>query len=156
MKILKNKNIFKLGKGNNTGICITTNGKIKNNGKAVMGRGIALYANKQFKLDEILAEKLKKYGNHVHDLGEFGTGFHIISFPTKNHWLGKSSKKLIEQSAIELVKLSTNLNLTNIFLPKPGCQNGHLNWNDVRPILEEHFDDRFTIIINDDDYKVEE
>ncbi|KAG4086783.1 hypothetical protein H8356DRAFT_1086906 [Neocallimastix lanati (nom. inval.)] len=150
MKILKNKNLFKLGKGKNTCLCITTNGKVKKNGLAVMGAGIALHANKRFKLDEILGKKLQKFGNHVFDLGIYGSGFHIASFPTKNHWRGKSSKKLIEQSAVELVELADKIGLTEVYLPKPGCQNGHLNWEDVLQIIEKQLDDRFTVIINDD------
>jgi len=155
MKIIKNKNIFKIGKGKDTCICITTNGKIKKDGRAVMGAGIALKANKRYQLDEHLGEKLKKYGNHVFDLGCYGSGFHIATFPTKNHWRGKSSKKLIEQSAAELVQLADKLKLTKVYLPKPGCQNGHLNWEEVKGIIEKHFDDRFIVIINDDT-KVEE
>jgi hypothetical protein len=50
-------------------LIITTNGFVKNNGRAVMGRGCAREARDKYKdLDLILGEKIKKGGNHVHEL----------------------------------------------------------------------------------------
>src|SRR3990167_5974984 len=47
-------------------IVITTNGYIKQDGRAVMGRGIAKEARDKFpNLDARLGSKLKIYGNHV-------------------------------------------------------------------------------------------
>lgn len=35
---------------------------------------------------------------------------------------------------------------SEVVLPRPGAGNGGLEWKDVRPILEEILDDRFTIL----------
>ena len=36
--------------------------------------------------------------------------------------------------------------LKNVALPRPGCANGGLNWEDVKPHLERILDDRVTIV----------
>jgi len=73
-------------------LIITTNGWINKKGEAVMGRGIALQAKKNFPdLPRILASKIKQEGNKVHYLGRFALFrkkneilyIHIISFPVK-------------------------------------------------------------------------
>ena len=38
------------------------------------------------------------------------------------------------------------MNFSSVLLPKPGCANGGLNWEQVKPLLEQYLDDRFTII----------
>ena len=49
---LKGKyDIFILTQGNTEGVCVTTNGIVKQDGKAVMGAGIAKQANAFFHLD---------------------------------------------------------------------------------------------------------
>ena len=58
---------------------------IKNNGKAVLGKGIAKEANERYQLDGILANCLKTSGNHVYALKK-QDGILLISYPTKTHW----------------------------------------------------------------------
>ena len=49
--------------------CITTNGYVKPNGCAVMGRGCALEAKGKIpKIDSTLGTCIKKFGNHVYPL----------------------------------------------------------------------------------------
>lgn len=124
--------------------CITTNGMVDCRGLAIMGKGIALEARLRHPdLPKILGDLLKEKGNHVYFLK---VGY--ISFPTKNDWKNHSSLKLIEQSCKELIKLVNDpwYQITEVALPRPGCGNGGLLWEDVKPILEEYLDDRFYII----------
>lgn len=44
-------------------ICVTTNGIVKKDGSAVMGKGIALSANRLFNLSPLLGVYLRKFGN---------------------------------------------------------------------------------------------
>lgn len=60
----------------------------------------------------------------------------IINFPTKDHWRSKSRMKDIEEGLISLVNEIKRLNIKSIAIPPLGCGNGGLNWDDVRPEIE--------------------
>lgn len=69
-------------------VCITTNGFVKSNGYAVMGRGCAKQAADMWPaLPATLGDRLRAYGNHVHWLGNVGSDFvghlNLVSFPVK-------------------------------------------------------------------------
>ena len=64
-------------------ICITTNGFVKKDGKAVMGRGCAQEAKRRYpNIDFILAKHIQQKGNVPGVLAE-DKGTKIISFPVK-------------------------------------------------------------------------
>lgn len=149
--------IFVLPDGKKQDACVvTTNGIIKSDGRAVMGVGIAKYCRDRFTgCDELLGVMLKTTGNHAHILSKYNIPgkmecFTLVSFPTKNDWRDDSSIELIRQSCKEIVKLADEYHFDNIYMPCPGCTNGHLNyWNDVRPVLIEELDSRFVICVPD-------
>ena len=127
-------------------ICVTTNGMIRNDGKAVMGAGVAkAFRDKYYGIDILLARHLRENGNVPANLGIYD-GCYVLTFPTKNNWMYSSDINLIEQSAIMIKKLADDLNLSTIYLPKPGCTNGHLNWEDVEKVISKHLDERFVIV----------
>lgn len=132
-------------------VCVTTNGVIKKDGKAVMGKGIAKEADGRYDLAGILATRLKETGNHVYPLKkieEMGRSFWLFSFPTKHDWRDNSDLSLIVQSAWELVNYCNQWGIRRCYLTPPGCANGKLDWEaQVKPELEKIFDDRFTIVI---------
>jgi len=118
-------------------ICITTNGFIKNNGRAVMGRGCALQCKRRYPEAEVaLGRFIQRNGNVV---GQFMPGRKILCFPTKHNWWEASDLELIRQSACQLAQYSVE----TCYLPKPGCSNGRLDWEEVQrviaPILDGHF-----------------
>lgn len=137
-------------------IGITTNGVVKQNKRAVMGAGVAKQALGYWPdTDKLLGAELMEKGNHVFLLdcdymlngsGLVSNTYGIFSFPTKHHWRDNSTLELIDQSARELVELAAYSGWTNnIYLPTPGCGLGGLKWADVKPVLEQHLDDRFII-----------
>lgn len=138
---------WELSKGNV--LCITTNGFVKKNGECVMGRGIASQAKERFpKLPAFLGDNLLRLGNHVYWLGKWGKWF-LISFPTKHNWWEKSDPELIKISVQELKDITgTDDCKLKIFLPRPGCSNGGLDWKDVKPLVEQ-LNDQYIIV----DYK---
>lgn len=121
-------------KQNSQFVCVTTNGVVKHNGELVMGAGIALEAKQKFpELPKRLGTLVHTFGNLPFYLEDIG----IISFPTKNHFKENSDIKLIERSAKEIAAFVIIRNdLKSIALPRPGCGNGRLNWQDVKKVLE--------------------
>jgi hypothetical protein len=128
--------------------CITTNGFIRKDGAAVMGRGTAKQAAKLWpELPSVLGELLKEGGNGVYIIGSPPRmDFHLIAFPVKENFWEKADLGLIERSAVNLVLLTEKSNWQTVVLPRPGCGNGQRKWEEVRPILESILDDRFHII----------
>ena len=133
-------------------LCITTNGTIKKNGDAVMGRGIALEAKNRFPyIESKLGSQLQKYGNHIHLLEvikrEDASVTTLCSFPVKHNWQEKADIELIKKSCLELIELIDDAPFhINVLLPRPGCGNGGLNWEDVKREIEPLLDDRFYIV----------
>lgn len=123
-------------------IAITTNGSVSRNGKAIMGRGVAAQAAGLFQsLSESLGTAIKNGGNHVHYINN-----NIVSFPVEHSPFEIPDLHLIKRSAEELAQKADELGWSLIVVPRPGCGGGGLLWKDVKPILENIFDQRFIII----------
>ncbi len=136
-------------------ICITTNGVIRADGRAVMGAGVAKIAAQTWSwVQTRLAELLRNNGNITQIIGnDTSGGLHrrgafVVAFPTKNHWKDPSDLKLIEKSAKELRTLMDDYGWDNVIISPPGCGNGGLNWGNVAPVLVKYFgnDDRLTVV----------
>ena len=124
-------------------IVITTNGTIKNNGDAVMGRGVANQAAKRYpSLPTLLGDRLRNQGNQLFVFDKHK----IITLPVKHHWHEIASLLLIKESIRQLATLDIKLiGIEKVYLPRPGCGNGQLKWEDVKPIVST-LDDRFTVV----------
>lgn len=146
--LITTHNIFDLPETSHDAVCITTNGCIKKDGRAVMGKGIAKEANTRYQLDAELAKHLKQLVNIPHVFLQKGEhNCFLISFPTKEHWRDKSIPALILQSARQLVRLCDEQEIKRCYLTPPGCGCGGLDWSfEVAPILKDILDDRFVIV----------
>ncbi len=124
---------------------IPTNGIMRRDGAAVMGRGVALQAKQRYpKIEFALGTLLKNLGNHVY---YFYCETDFLSFPVKHHWKTTADLNLIERSCQELVtRVNAQHQWKRIALPRVGCGNGGLDWKDVKPILEKYLDDRFIVV----------
>ena len=127
-------------------IVIPTNGFVRNDGTAVMGRGLAWQAKERFPILQLdLGERLKEYGNHVFVFSRY----RIITFPVKHKWMEDANVNLIQRSCMELMKVVEDAHgvfSLPIYIPRVGCGNGKLDWNNVKPILASSLDDRFIVI----------
>lgn len=130
--------------------CITTNGFVKKNGEAVMGRGVAKQCLEMYpSVSKILGGLILTFGNKLLLFYVDGKGSCIISFPVKHHWKELASLTLISISAWELrnVALATPNKL--YVLPRPGCGNGQRDWvTEVKPIIEPILPDNVHVITN--------
>lgn len=138
---------------------ITTNGTIKRNGEAVMGRGCAAEAAKRYPdFPSKLGEHLRKNGN-VHGVFYVITTMQgspsektrvfrqaetrplgvlveeIWTFPVKHAWFERADFDLIERSWDD-IKVKIEPDLTYV-MPRPGCGNGRLGWVSVKAIFED-------------------
>ena len=60
----------------------------------------------------------------------------MITFPVKHNWWEAADLGLIERSARKLLKMIEVKRIKEaIYLPRPGCGNGRLKWEDVKKIL---------------------
>jgi len=61
----------------------------------------------------------------------------IVNFPTKKHWRGDSRLEWVRAGLQDLVRVIRDEGITSIAIPPLGAGNGGLNWQDVRPLVEE-------------------
>jgi len=106
----------------------------------VMGKGIALQFKKVFPDNyEVYREACKHNRIRPGKMFIFKTGpvfpMYVINFPTKQHWKNKSKMKWIVDGLTDLRTIIRKLDLESIAIPALGCNNGGLNWRDVKPII---------------------
>ena len=74
----------------------------------------------------------------------------LVIFPVKNHWRDKADPGLILRSATQLAWLAEEIGYKDrwkrVVMPRPGCENGGLAWENVRPLIENRLDDRFVVV----------
>lgn len=122
-------------------IVVPTNGFVKKDNKAVMGRGVALQASQKFTtLSKSLGARIRLKGNNVY----FWEEFRLITFPVKNNWWETADTQLITKSCIQLAKIAKEF--YPLYMPKVGCGNGKLNWEKVRPLLYSYLKDKVVIV----------
>lgn len=110
----------------------------------VMGRGLALQFKKTFPDNfKVYAAACKrnevKPGNmfvYTHDT--LLNPKHIINFPTKRHWRGKSRMEDIEIGLKDLCKVIKNNNIKTIAIPPLGSGLGGLNWGQVKEAIHRN------------------
>ena len=117
------------------------------NSVGVMGKGIAL----QFK--QAFPENFRQYKQacdagevkpgrmFVTDAGQLINPRYIINFPTKRHWRGKSRIEDIETGLKALIEEVKRLEIRSIAVPPLGCGNGGLLWSQVKPLIEQAFEE---------------
>jgi hypothetical protein len=146
-------NLWELADQGCDALVITTNGYVRKDGRAVMGRGIAKEAADRFlELPGQLGTALRKEGNHCFVFAY--QPYDIVAFPVKPifgpngepGWRARAEIPLIETSARELVKLADRYDWTDVLMPRPGCGFGSLKWAQVKPVISPILDDRFTAV----------
>ena len=124
--------LWDLHRANET-ICITTNGEVKKNGRAVMGRGCARECAERLpETPLVLGNAIRQQGNRVY----FYARRNLFFFPVKHAWWERADIDLIRTS---IQQLSEEINYRDcgcVFLPMPGCGNGGLTWTQVAPLFE--------------------
>jgi O-acetyl-ADP-ribose deacetylase (regulator of RNase III) len=108
-----------------------------------MGKGIALQFKKAFPDNfeaykrECEAGRLEIGKVFIYQVGGITNPRYIINFPTKKHWRERSRIEFIREGLKSLVEAIRTYNISSIAIPPLGCGNGGLNWDEVRPLIEE-------------------
>ena len=126
-------------------VVITTNGSIRKNGAAVMGRGVAKELAIHYpEFPGMLGAIILSSGNNVYAFAEY----RVITFPVKTGWRKKADLALIEWSLRQLVELVNKTDLSDKFyMVRPGCGYGRRDWKDeIKPLCQRYLDDRFIIM----------
>ena len=109
----------------------------------IMGRGIALQFKKAFpdnfkvyvsacERNEVLPGQM-----FVYETGRLTNPRYIINFPTKRHWRGNSRMEDVEAGLRALADVIRERNIRSIAIPPLACGLGGLEWDEVRPRIEE-------------------
>jgi len=114
------------------------------NCEGVMGKGLALQFKKKY------PEMFKEY-KQKSQLGKIAIGqlhlyketpqYWILNFPTKNHWRQKSKLEYIEKGLVTFREKYEEWGITSIAFPRLGCQQGGLDWAEVKPLMEKYLGD---------------
>ncbi len=107
----------------------------------VMGKGIALQFKEQFPVNyELYVNACKKGEVEIGKMFITHTNSMlnpqwIINFPTKKHWINKSSYAFVESGLDDLVIQINKLNIKSIAIPPLGAGQGGLDWEVVKSII---------------------
>jgi hypothetical protein len=112
-------------------VCITTNATPKKNGEAVMGRGCAAEAKRRIPAIalELGRKSWKGYYNGFLDDDR------VYAFQVKNNFWEKADLDLILNSVTTLHAIAVLFKNLTFVLPRPGCGNGKLRWEEVEPLV---------------------
>ncbi len=106
----------------------------------VMGKGIALEFKNRY--PDMFKVYQKECDNKSLDIGKLllwkNNEKWVLLFPTKKHWRSPSKISYIEKGLQKFVQTYESLGIESIALPRLGCGNGGLDWNDVKPIMEHY------------------
>lgn len=111
----------------------------------VMGKGIALqfknkwpanYAAYRSACDQ---KKIRPGHMFIYDSGGLVKPNFIINFPTKDHWREASKIAYIRDGLTDLIEQIRHYKITSIAIPPLGCGNGGLDWEIVKPMIEQAF-----------------
>lgn len=110
-----------------------------------MGKGIALQFKQAFPENFKAYEKacrvneVKPGRMFIFETGSMVNPRYIINFPTKRHWRGKSRIEDIDSGLSALAADVERLGIRSIAVPPLGSGLGGLDWNVVRPMIEQAF-----------------
>ena len=108
-----------------------------------MGKGIALQFKRAYPDNFKKYEKACKAGEVrpgrmlIYETGTLHSPRYVVNFPTKRHWRGKSSIEDVRAGLEALVDEIKELGIKSIAVPPLGCGLGGLNWDEVRPLIEQ-------------------
>ena len=112
----------------------------------IMGKGIALQFKQAYPENFVAYQGACRRGEvrpgamFIFETGALTVPRFIVNFPTKRDWRSKARMEDVESGLVALVADVKERKITSLALPPVGCGNGGLEWDRVRPRIEEVFD----------------
>jgi O-acetyl-ADP-ribose deacetylase (regulator of RNase III) len=109
------------------------------NTAGVMGKGLALQFKRAYPTAFEAYRRACQAGEvRLGEMHVVDTGTRlIINFPTKGHWRAKSKLADVEAGLQDLARVLEQRTVKSVAVPPLGCGLGGLNWEDVRPRIED-------------------
>lgn len=120
-------------RGEDEWIVIPTNLQVRQDGEAVMGAGLARQAAERY------PSLARQYGASLRD-GRTRLAVHsfrLLLAPTKSKWREPADLTLLEGTIGAVAGWSRRHPDCRVLVPALGCGRGDLEWDDVRPMLQE-------------------
>jgi O-acetyl-ADP-ribose deacetylase (regulator of RNase III) len=129
------------------------------NCEGFMGKGLALQFKKNY--PEMFKEYKQRCAQGKVTIGKLhlyknSFRYWILNFPTKAHWRQKSKLDYIQMGLEEFKNRYQEWGITSIAFPRLGCQQGGLDWNDVKPLMEKYLDNLHGLKVQIYSYKPSE
>lgn len=117
----------------------------------VMGKGLALAFKRRFPyIEEYYQRYCQEHAGEyrlrpgtclISEELEPSSEPNIILFPTKDHWRNPSRLEWIRSGLERVRELTDSYEITSLAVPALGCGLGGLDWEVVRPLMLNHFED---------------
>lgn len=106
----------------------------------VMGKGLALsYKERYPDMFNVYRQVCEKGQFEIGKLMLWNAPDHwILLFPTKENWRNPSKLEYIKKGLEKFAKTYDKKGITSIAFPRLGCGNGELNWDEVKPLMEQY------------------
>lgn len=114
-----------------------------------MGAGISVDFNKYFNCKNIVRKNCIPYWNKKgRILPLIDLNIPVINLVTKQYYFNKPTYKSLTEALVELKKFVIERDIKYIAMPKIGCGIDKLNWDKVKQIISDIFEDiEITIVV---------
>lgn len=107
-----------------------------------MGKGLALqFKNRWPELDQ--AHKKACHEDVFYKPGfavvDVEGGKKVVFIATKRHWRNPSQLHWVDHGLMSLAEHYPDYGIQSLAIPALGCGEGRLHWQEVRPLIVEHF-----------------
>lgn len=109
----------------------------------VMGKGVALQFKERFQDNYRLYKKACEKGEvtigkmFITSTNSLVNPKWVINFPTKKHWIYRSSYEYIEKGLDDLIRVIKEFSIYSIAIPPIGAGQGGLDWEKIKLIINQ-------------------
>lgn len=123
-------------------IVIPVGAGLNKHGEAIMQRGLPRQARDRYPdIPHYLGKRIKENGSQVEMLP-----YNLVAAPVEIDPFEVARPDLIRTSLQQLVVMTNQQLWPEVAVPRLGCGGGMLNWEEIRPFMEQVLDQRFVLV----------